>query len=204
MKFKHILILLLVIALMAILFYTMQSGETPEAYIEQIKKEREEKDHFMRTNAESPFAENFKDFKGLKYFPVDAHYRIMASLTPIENKSVVELSTNDGVEQYYLPYAYAEFELDGAQNKLLILEVMEEGTQRGSLFLAFGDATSALETYGAGRYLDIKKVPGGSTIMLDFNLAYNPYCAYSHNFSCPLPPRENLLSIPIRAGEKAY
>jgi hypothetical protein len=72
------------------------------------------------------------------------------------------------------------------------------------LFLAFGDETSARETYGAGRYLDVKKVPGSSTITLDFNLAYNPYCAYSDGFSCPLPPKENLLSIAINAGEKTY
>jgi uncharacterized protein len=79
------------------------------------------------------------------------------------------------------------------------------GPFRGKLFLAFGDATSGNETYGAGRYLDINKVPGGaSTITLDFNKAYNPYCAYDYTFSCPLPPRENLLNAAIKAGEKNY
>jgi uncharacterized protein (DUF1684 family) len=72
------------------------------------------------------------------------------------------------------------------------------------LFLAFGDGTSAEETYGAGRYLDIDKTQGSNTITLDFNKAYNPYCAYSEKFSCPLPPAENLLVIPIPAGEKSY
>ena len=72
------------------------------------------------------------------------------------------------------------------------------------LFLAFADETSAVDTYGAGRYLDVKKVPGSNTIVLDFNQAYNPYCAYVDKFSCPLPLPENLLKLAIRAGEKIY
>jgi uncharacterized protein (DUF1684 family) len=72
------------------------------------------------------------------------------------------------------------------------------------LFLAFGDKTSALETYGAGRYLDVTKTPGSRTIKLDFNLAYNPYCAYDNTYSCPLPPAENLLEVAVKAGEKTY
>ena len=78
------------------------------------------------------------------------------------------------------------------------------GPMKGKLFLAFGDETSGAETYGAGRYLDITKTPGSNTIILDFNQAYNPYCAYSNSFSCPLPPPENLLRVAIRAGEKTY
>jgi uncharacterized protein (DUF1684 family) len=81
---------------------------------------------------------------------------------------------------------------------------MEEGPYRGTLFLAFADATSANETYGAGRYLDVKKIPGASSIILDFNQSYNPYCAYSEKYSCPFPPRENVLKIAVRAGEKKY
>ena len=84
------------------------------------------------------------------------------------------------------------------------MEVADPGPYRGTLFLAFADATSGDETYGAGRYLDVKKVPGATTVTLDFNKAYNPYCAYSDNFSCPFPPKENILSIPIKAGEKVY
>jgi uncharacterized protein (DUF1684 family) len=81
---------------------------------------------------------------------------------------------------------------------------MDMGPFRGKLFLAFGDETSARETYGAGRYLDVQKVPGSKTITLDFNKAYNPYCAYNETFSCPLPPQENLLQVAIKAGEQTY
>jgi uncharacterized protein (DUF1684 family) len=114
------------------------------------------------------------------------------------------LNTSDGKTQRYLEYAYAEFDLNDFKNRLLILEMIDMGPFRGKLFLAFGDATSALETYGAGRYLDVQKVPGGKTITLDFNKAYNPYCAYNDTFSCPLPPPENLLKVAIKAGEKTY
>jgi uncharacterized protein (DUF1684 family) len=81
---------------------------------------------------------------------------------------------------------------------------MDMGPLRGKLFLAFADATSGIETYGAGRYLDVKKVPAATSIELDFNLAYNPYCAYNENFSCPFPPKENVLKVAILAGEKSY
>ena len=87
---------------------------------------------------------------------------------------------------------------------MLILEIMDMGPNRGKLFLAFADETSANETYGAGRYLDLKKVPAATSIELDFNLAYNPYCAYNDSYSCPFPPAENILRIAIRAGEKKY
>ena len=190
--------------LIVIMFYGLQESQDDTAYLNGIRKEREEKDRFMRTSGESPFIKAPENFKGLKYFDPDTRYRIVADLFPIENKKVVVLPTSDGKEQRYRDYGYAEFVLDGVRNKLLILEVMEMGAFRGKLFLSFADETSARETYGAGRYIDINKVPGSSTIILDFNKAYNPYCAYNDTYSCPLPPPENLLKVAIRAGEKSY
>jgi uncharacterized protein (DUF1684 family) len=204
MKPKSIIIIIVVIVAVITVLYSFQGGDDAQAYIKSIEKEREDKDHFMRTSSESPFADKRETFQGLHYFPIDNHYKIIAALNPINDKDVVVLPTSDGKEQHYLKYAYAEFELDGIKNKLLILEVMEMGVLRGNLFLAFGDETSAKETYGAGRYLDVRKVPGSSTITLDFNLAYNPYCAYSDKFSCPMPPRDNLLAVALKAGEKSY
>ena len=96
------------------------------------------------------------------------------------------------------------FELTGIKTRLLLLEVMAMGPTRGSLFLAFADETSAKETYGAGRYIDIKKIPGASSMVLDFNNAYNPYCAYTDGYSCPFPPGKNILKVAIKAGEKSY
>lgn len=204
MRPKNIFVILFVIAVIIILYSTLSGNKSQEEYNQQIQTDREDKDRFMKTSAESPFASQPETFEGLKYFPPDEKYRVIAKLIPAEEKKVQVLSTNDGKEQSYLEYAYAEFDLDNRKNRLLILEVMETGTNRGSLFLAFGDKTSANETYGAGRYLDIKKVPGASTIELDFNKAYNPYCAYTDRYSCPFPPKENLLDISILAGEKTY
>jgi len=203
MKPKNIIFLILVIAVIAIVFYSFQGSQDDEAYVAQIVKERKEKDHFMRTAKDSPITDK-ENFKGLKYFKPDPRYKIIADLQPITSRKAVVLTTSDGKEERYLEYAYATFNLDGRENKLIIYEIMDMGPFRGKLFLAFGDKTSAVETYGAGRYLDIMKVPGSSTITLDFNKAYNPYCAYNETFSCPLPPLENLLEVAINAGEKIY
>lgn len=204
MKRKNIILLLIVVVVIVIMFYGFSGSQHDPAYAEEIKKEREEKELFMRTSDESPFAKSPESFTGLKYFEPDAAYRIVADLTPVETKKMILLPTNDGKEQRYMEYAYAEFSLNGVSNKLLILEVMDMGPFRGKLFLAFGDETSARETYGAGRYLDVNKVPGSTTLTLDFNKTYNPYCAYNDAYSCPLPPSENLLKVAIKAGEKSY
>ena len=204
MKRKNIIVLVAIIVLIITVFYSFEGSQDDTAYRKEIEKEREEKDRFMRTSPESPFAKTPEAYEGLNYYPPHIKYRVIANLRPIAEKKPVILATNDGKEQRYIEYAYAEFKLDGVNNKLLILEIADMGPFRGKLFLAFGDATSAVDTYGAGRYLDVTKTPGSTTIKLDFNLAYNPYCAYDDSYTCPLPPRENILSIPIKAGEKIY
>jgi uncharacterized protein len=205
MSSKKIFPLLIVVGIIAFIIYSFTgSEETSEQYITEIEKERKEKDSFMKDGEESPFKTAAEPLTSLKYFKPDIKYRINADLEPVQDKKVRLLPTSDGKEKRYLEYAYASFKLDGIENKLLILEVMDPGPYKGTLFLAFADETSARETYGAGRYLDIKKVPGASTVSLDFNKAYNPYCAYSENFSCPFPPKENVLKVAIKAGEMNY
>jgi len=127
---------------------------------------------------------------------------VRAKFIPIENKQIRKLPTSDNKSKEYLDYGYVEFEIDDQSCRLLILEVAGDEFD-GSLFLAFGDATSAIDTYGAGRYLEVEH-DGAAFITLDFNYAYNPYCAYSKDFSCPFPPKENLLTVAIEAGEKNY
>lgn len=204
MKTKNIILILVISVVILTLFYSFQGSQDEASFIREIEKEREEKDRFMRTSPGSPFAENPEKYNGLKYFPPDVKYRIIADLEHIQQKKTVVLATNDGKEQRYIEYAYASFKLDGVSNRLLILEIADMGPSRGKLFLAFGDKTSANETYGGGRYLDVNKAPGSNTIKLDFNLAYNPYCAYNDSFTCPLPPRQNILEVAIPAGEKNY
>lgn len=203
MKPKNIILIIIVAAVVAGFYYSFTGSDTSEAYVARIEQVRTEKDNSFRSGDDSPFGDSI-EFTGLHYFPIDAHYRVNARLTEINPKKPVVLPTSDGREKSYLEYAYAEFTLDGVQNKLLILEIMDMGPYRGTLFLAFADKTSANETYGAGRYLDVKKVPGATSITLDFNEAYNPYCAYNDNYSCPFPPKENVLAVEIKAGEKTY
>jgi uncharacterized protein (DUF1684 family) len=203
MKTKNIILIIIVVTVLIGIYYSLSGGETSEAYIANVEKLRKEKDNTLQGDEDSPFGDSIK-FKGLNYFPINSKYRINAKLTEIGQKKAITLSTSDGKEKSYLEYAYAEFELDGVKNKLLILEIMDMGPYRGTLFLAFADKTSADETYGAGRYLDVKKVPGATSITLDFNEAYNPYCAYTDKYSCPFPPKENILEVAIKAGEKTY
>jgi uncharacterized protein (DUF1684 family) len=204
MRSTYFFAILLLAGVIAFVFYSLRGGPSPEDYASEIGGERTVKDLFMKTEKDSPFAGSKEGFQGLRYFSPDLKYKINAILVSIENKKVIGLPTSDGQEKKYLEHAYAEFELDGIPNRLLILEITDPGPSRGTLFLAFADETSARETYGAGRYLELKKVPGASSVVLDFNKAYNPYCAYSNNFSCPFPPKENILKVAIKAGEKSY
>jgi uncharacterized protein (DUF1684 family) len=203
MKVSGWLIGLILVVIVGITFYSL-SPEGDEGYEIRLLKERKDKDHYLKTSPDSPFSEDPDSFNGLSYFEPDRTYIVGAHLTPIQNKKVRVITTSAGQENQYLEFAWAEFELNGSPFKLLLLEVMTLGPSRGTLFLAFADETSARETYGAGRYLDVKKVPGASTIELDFNKAYNPYCAYTDKFECPLPPPENILRIRIPAGEKIF
>lgn len=204
MKSSYLVPLILIIALAAFVMYSLQGGKSDAEYAQLIASHRAGMEEFMKSGTGSPFLKDSIPFDRLQYFPVDPGFRVKAKLEPIQDKKVVLLATSDGTEQKYLEYAYAVFNLAGAENRLLILELMDMGPQRGKLFLAFSDETSGQETYGAGRYLDVKKVPAATSMELDFNLAYNPYCAYNDSYSCPFPPRENILKVAIRAGEKTY
>ncbi|MCX8490215.1 MAG: DUF1684 domain-containing protein [Cyclobacteriaceae bacterium] len=221
MKTKQIIALGVAAFLATIVYFSFSDGESSEVYYSAMIKEREEKDAFMKTDKDSPFrstkarkldaasgqidtTETTAVVKKLNYFPPDLKYKVKASLESIENKKVIVVPTSDGKEKRYLEYARAKFTLNGQKNSLLIMEVMDAGPYKGTLFLAFADETSANETYGAGRYIELKKVRGATSIVIDFNHAYNPYCAYSDSFSCPFPPKENIMKIAIKAGEKKY
>lgn len=196
---KNVLYLIIAVVVVISVIYSFSGGQSPEEYAQDLQEHREETKRFMSTSSESPFSENKEAFKGLNYYPANLDYKINARFEHVEKQQILDLPTNDGKIRQYLTYGYASFELDGKKNRLLILENVEEE----ELFLPFGDATSAIDTYGAGRYLDVTH-GGGNTIVLDFNKAYNPFCAYSEGFTCPLPPKENLLEVAIEAGEKNY
>lgn len=203
MKKVFPVVVLLVIAIVVI--YSLQGGESKESYRERIQDEREKTARFMKVDDESPFAPDSISFSGLKYYDIDQAYAVKARLEPIQEQKLMVLPTSTGKEEKYIRYGYAHFELNGKDNRLLVLQPFESKEPQ-QLFIAFADETSGEETYGGGRYLNVEMPTrtGQKTLELDFNLAYNPYCAYNASFSCPLPPRENVLDIPIRAGEKNY
>ena len=184
-------------------FAILGSCEKEVPYVEQIERQRLQKDYQMRNSQDSPFYGNIDKFKGLDYFAPDEKYKIEARFVPWSGIEKASLRTSDNKSREYFRYGHAEFQIKGSSHRLVIFQPANDPGGKEGLFLGFGDATSANETYGAGRYLDVTH-SGGETIVLDFNLAYNPYCAYTDAFSCPIPPKENFLTVPIPAGEKDY
>jgi uncharacterized protein (DUF1684 family) len=167
-------------------------------YVAALAEMREEKDHQFRHDPYSPVPWEQRDaFPGLSYYPPALDLRLVLPLE-CEPEEPVEFQTSTGDMRLYQRIGTFAFEVDGATASLALYE-----GEPGEYFLPFRDATSGKETYGAGRYLEPIEVEKG-TFLVDFNLAYNPYCAHSEEFSCPLPPIENWLKVPIRAGEMNY
>jgi uncharacterized protein (DUF1684 family) len=170
-----------------------------------IRNDREAKDEYFRTNPRSPISSDEREsFDGLSYYPVDASYRFELSLEEHDERESVTVGTSTDGEREYLRWGVFRFETDG---KEAALHAYKSDPNDERLWVPFRDATSGEETYGAGRYLDVEpethRTADGNWI-LDFNEAYNPTCAYSEQYECPLPPTENWLDVPIEAGEKTF
>lgn len=174
------------------------------AYRQELAGERMAiNEHFFNPK-ESPLDSHlFYTFKGIKFFPINEKYKVKASLTLINTDSIFELPHSHEATKPYKQYAIASFELLGKKYELLVLEqVVKKPGAENYLLLPFTDATSGVETYGGGRYIDLDKTLGTEQI-IDFNRAYNPYCLYNSKYTCPIPPKENRLPIRIEAGMKA-
>ena len=159
---------------------------------------RAEKNEFFGSHPQSPLTrEQKKDFHGLQYFPENDSLRLEVQVEEFENKQTFEMQTSTGDVQVYEKFGKFRFEVDGEEVELTIYQ-----SQHG-FFLPFVDTLAGKETYPAGRYLEPEALPGGHFIV-DFNIAYNPYCAYNEMWSCPITPAENRLKVAIRAGEKLF
>ncbi len=163
-------------------------------------------DDFMGHHPQSPLTwEQRANFQGLDYYEDndDLVFTAVVERFPAD-EPLIEMSTNTGDQRPYRRWGRFHFEVDGKAAALTIYS----DPQGEDFFLPFRDATSGQETYGAGRYMDNHRPglqPVGETkVEIDFNFAYNPYCAYNENYSCPLPPAENWLKVPILAGEKKF
>ena len=163
-----------------------------------IEQYRRNKDEFFATSDHSPLEPDDQHrFTGLRYFPPNPELVFTASFTPGDNTDVT-VATSDGADRPYRRAGTVELPMGDRVVRLTLFDTGHPG-----YFLPFRDATSGDQTYGAGRYLDLQP-SDDATVTIDFNLAYNPFCAYRTDYSCALPPSENWLSVPIEAGELVY
>lgn len=171
----------------------------PEDYTTRIAAERELKDRLFRdVGGDSPIKPGeLEQFVPLAYFPIDESYAVPASLDPAPQQPILQMPTSTGRLRNVQRLGTLRFTLKG--QPLQLTAFLEEGSQR--LFVPFSDLTSGAETYQAGRYMNLDPMPSGIYIV-DFNIAYNPYCYYNEEYDCPLPPSENRLTVPVRAGER--
>lgn len=175
--------------------------EDSTSYVKQIEDARAEKDRVYGADPELIPVARRAVFLPLKYYPVDPAYQVPASLKLAKDRPVFDMPTSTGTNRKMQRVGVLEFTLQGTQMSLQAF--VEAGTQQiTSLFVPFADLTTGTDTYGAGRYLDLKPTPTGFYV-IDFNKAYNPTCAYNPTWECPYPPAANRLKIAIRAGEKA-
>lgn len=150
--------------------------------------------------------EDLKSFKTLDFYPIDGKYFVNAKFEKAKNEKVFEMKTTGTRTPQYIKYGTLSFTLNGKDMKLNVyrnIELSKKEEYKDHLFLPFSDLTCGEESYIGGRYIDLK-IPKGKTIAVDFNQAYNPYCAYNHKYSCPLVPLENDLKVEIRAGVKTF
>jgi hypothetical protein len=173
----------------------------PQGYETRVLHARKEKDKFFGGSAQSPIPDSLRDdFGGLNYYPVSEDYYIEASVRKFDNPDTVEiLTTKESDIRKMLKFAELDFAVGG--DSMRLIAYMPAGSEQ-YLFLPFTDETSGSETYEGGRYIDIECKSGSDKIIIDFNQAYSPFCAYNKRYSCPLVPRENHLPVDIRAGEK--
>ncbi|MFN8355246.1 MAG: DUF1684 domain-containing protein [Spirosomataceae bacterium] len=210
MSRNNILLGIVGVAVVGILFYSLSGNSTETQaivaptgeYANELTRQRKAKDEFFKTGKESPIAEKERaTFGGLHYFEPDSTWRIWTRFTRIAAAQSAVVKMSQGEEEAFKIAGKVMFERDG---KIHMLTLFVEPSRR-MFFLPFRDATSGTDTYGGGRYLDIPMgMVRNDSLLIDFNVAYNPYCAYNYEFTCPVPPDENRLSIAVKAGEKNY
>jgi uncharacterized protein len=198
------LIMLLMSAILLQAFSCRPGGNSrgKTTYIDEINTFRAEKNRFMKYNSKSPLpAKERESFDSLSYYPINTDFRIIAEYLPFPGRNTLTIPLNNGQSQVYLKHGFATFVLDDTAHTLLVLKSTDASSN--VLFMPFYDKTNGFETYGGGRYLEPQQI-GESKILIDFNRAYNPFCVYSPDYICPLPPLENSLHIPVTAGEKSF
>jgi uncharacterized protein (DUF1684 family) len=160
----------------------------------------------FQDSLESPLKENDRlSFSHLEFFELKLEYAVLAKIEVIDSAKPFMMSTTTGRKAIYQKYARAHFTLKGEEHFLYLYQshrLLQKGGYEDYLFLPFTDLSNGSESYGGGRFIDLR-IPAGDSLLIDFNKAYNPYCAYNSRYSCPIPPKENHLNIKALAGTKA-
>jgi uncharacterized protein len=194
------------VLILLICCFTLGSfAQKDSAAINDIKSFQEELLHEYADPALSPIKpESAAKFKGIHFFDIDTRYIVTAKFTRTPNEKIFEMATSGDVKKQYVKYGIASFSLLGQEYKLSLYQsiaLLSNKKYRNYLFIPFRDASSGKETYGAGRYIDVL-IPEGEAIVINFNKAYHPYCAYTGGYNCPIPPRENYIPVKVLAGVK--
>lgn len=175
--------------------------------VQEILAFQKELDQEYRDPETSPLPDRYrKDFEGLDFFAPDTSFRVMAKLVRTPEALPFMMPTTTDRKSKEVIYGIAHFTLKGKAYKLEIYqnqELMLQEKYRDYLFLPFLDATNGTESYSGGRYIDLS-IPENDILVIDFNRAYNPYCAYNKKYSCPLVPKVNTLGLKVTAGVKAF
>jgi len=147
-----------------------------------------------------PQSPRFALYKGMRFYPPDLSYHIIAALTPHSNPDTTIILSTRGNRRRAVRVGWFDFKVNGTPCRLEAMRLLEPGVGEKDFSIFFTDATTGKETYSVGRYLDASPRPDGR-YALDFNMCYDPACAYSEHYNCPIPPKENRLTVAIRAGQ---
>ncbi|WP_196888912.1 DUF1684 domain-containing protein [Aureivirga sp. CE67] len=187
-----------------VLFTSFGFAQSNKEEIEKFQKELNEE---YKNPNESPLKKSdLKKFKSLDFFPINDKYRVEAKFIVETNPLTFQMPTTTDRLPEYQKYAEVVFDIDGKEYRLEVYQnqkLKEKKEYVDYLFIPFTDLTNGEESYDGGRYLDLR-IPEGDTIILDFNKAYNPYCAYNSLYSCPIPPDQNNLNMRMEAGVKKW
>lgn len=182
-------------------------GSFAQGYIERIEAYQVEQFKSFKDPDNSPLTpEDLEDFERLEFFPIRELYCVKAQFVKKKGEKF-EMPTSTDRKPIYQSVGLLQFELNGEKLELTVyknIALSKNKEYENYLFVPFKDLTCGVESYGGGRYLDLQEPQNDEPWVLDFNLSYNPYCAYNHTYSCPIPPVENHLKVRIEAGAKAY
>lgn len=190
----------IILLLQTMFLVAQEKTETSKDFQDNLNKE-------FADIKESPLTdEDFKTFKTLDFYPITDKFIVQAQFTRTKKEKIFEMKTSTERLPKYKKYGEVTFSIDGKNFKLNVYQNIDLSKKKGYhdyLFLPFSDLSCGNQTYIGGRYIDMR-FPKSETIVIDFNKAYNPYCAYNHRFSCPIVPLENDLQIEILAGVKKF